>query len=169
MLNLSLTAVARGDLRVVGEVSPDDPLFDGLDFVLEEPVRLELQAGSVGEGVLVRGRIHALVELECRRCVKRVPYRMDEAVDILFERLEDEEAEDLAGEVYPLPRRGDDLDLRPALREQIVLRIPQFVVCSEECRGLCPQCGKDLNEGSCECVPEAPVSPWDALKNVKLD
>ncbi len=169
MLNLSLTAVTRGEVRVAGDLSPEDPLFEGLNITLREPVRLEMDARPVGEGVLVRGRVQLLVELECRRCVTAVPHRIDEEIDLLYEDLEEEEEAELAGEVYPLPRRGDDLDLRPALREQILLHVPEFVLCNDACRGLCPQCGTDLNEGSCDCIPEERSSPWDALKNVKLD
>jgi len=169
MLNLSLATVSRGEVRVEGEISPDDSLFEGIEVALHEPLRLEMEARSVGEGVLVRGRMRTVLELECRRCVKSVVLPVDETVDMLFEELDEEEEDELGGEIYPLPSRGDDLDLRPALREQILLRVPQYVVCSEACRGLCPQCGTDLNESSCECVPEEPVSPWDALKNVKLD
>jgi len=47
--------------------------------------------------------------------------------------------------------------------------VPQFTLCREECRGLCPQCGTNLNDGACECVPEQASSPWDALKNVEFD
>ena len=60
------------------------------------------------------------------------------------------------------------LELR-AVREQVLLQAPQFTLCREDCRGPCPTCGKDLNEGACECVPEAAPGPWDALKNVKFD
>jgi uncharacterized protein len=169
MLNLSLTAVSRGEVPIRGEVDPGDPLLEGLSLALREPARVEMEARSVGEGVLVRGRVQALLELECRRCVTAVEHRIDEEIDILYEVLDEEDEDDLAGEVYPLPRRGDDLDLRPALREQILLHVPQYVLCDEACRGLCPQCGTDLNRGSCDCVPEERSSPWDALKNVKLD
>jgi uncharacterized protein len=59
--------------------------------------------------------------------------------------------------------------LTVAVREQVLLQVPQFTLCREECRGLCPTCGADLNEGACECVPEQGASPWDALKDVKFD
>lgn len=169
MLNLSLTAISRAEVLVDGVVPASDPLFEGLDLALAEPLRLQLEARSVGEGVLVRGRVHAVLGMECRRCVKPVPYELDETLDILYEPLNEEEEEELGGEVYPLPERGDDLDLRPALREQLLLRVPEYVECSEECRGLCPQCGADLNEESCDCVPASRANPWDALKNVKFD
>lgn len=169
MLNLSLTAVSKAEVPIEEEISASDPLVEELGVALVEPMRLELTASSVGEGVLVRGRVHAVLSLECRRCVKAVPYTMDEGLDFLYEPLNADEENELAGEVYPLPSRGDDLDLRPALREQLLLRVPQYVECSSSCRGLCPQCGVDLNEGSCDCVPDTRESPWDALKNVKFD
>jgi uncharacterized protein len=55
------------------------------------------------------------------------------------------------------------------VREQLLLRLPDFVVCTEACRGICPQCGQDLNAATCDCVPEKAESPWDVLKNVKFD
>ena len=59
--------------------------------------------------------------------------------------------------------------MRPVLREQLLLRVPAYVVCREECRGLCPQCGANLNETTCACEPEQAASPWDALKKLKFD
>jgi uncharacterized protein len=108
------------------------------------------------------------VRLSCRRCLVPVESPVDEHVDLLFaDPLEGDEGAD-DGEVYPLPR-GDDLDLTGVVREQVVLHSPAFALCSEDCRGLCPSCGTDLNQGTCECVPQPAGGPWDALKNVKFD
>jgi uncharacterized protein len=170
MLNLSLTAIARGAVTVEGEIPPDDPVWEGTDLALAEPLRVELRAHSVGEGLLVRGTMRTRLRLECRRCLAPVEQEIDDEVDLLFEPMADEEEEvALSGEVYPLPPRGDQIDLRPALREQLLLRVPDYVVCDEECRGLCPQCGTDLNRATCSCVPETGPSPWDALAKLKFD
>ena len=166
---LSLLAVSRGESRVKGGISPDDPLWEGSGFTLLEPLSVDLLAQTVGEGVLVRGPMGTRLGLECRRCLAPVAVEVDDDVTLLFEPLAEGEEEELDGEVYPLPGRGDRLDLRPALREQLILRVPVLVVCSEACRGLCPTCGANLNETSCECVPEAEASPWSALKNLKFD
>ncbi|HEX6750764.1 MAG TPA: DUF177 domain-containing protein [Longimicrobium sp.] len=136
---------------------------------LVEPLDVDLSARSVGDGVLVRGTLRTRVRQACRRCLAPVEQEVDEHVDLLFAPPE-EDAEDVDdGEVYPLPARGDDLDLTGAVREQVLLQAPEFTLCREDCPGLCPTCGKDLNEGACECVPEAAESPWNALKNVKFD
>jgi DUF177 domain-containing protein len=168
MLNVSLAAVDRAEVRVREQVPPDDPMWADVAAPLVEPLDVDLTARSVGEGVFVRGRLRTRVRLACRRCLEPVEEPIDDTVDLLFEPLtaEDEDAE---GEVYPLPPRGDELDLREAIREQVLLRVPHFALCGEACKGLCPTCGADLNAGSCECEPEAEASPWDALKNVSFE
>lgn len=166
---LSLAEISRGEGRVEGAVSPGDPLWEGSAVQLQEPLRVDLRAQAVGDGVLVRGRMQTRLGLECRRCLAPVAVAVDDEVTLLYEPLAEDEEEDLEGEIYPLPARGDELDVGPALREELILRVPAFVVCSESCRGLCPSCGANLNETTCECVPEEEPSPWSALKNLKFD
>ena len=168
MLKVSLSALDRGEVHVREQVAPDDAMWNEAGLTLAEPLDVDLTARSVGDGVFLRGRLRTTVRLACRRCLTSVDREVDDTVDLLFEPLGPDDAE-LEGEVYPLPARGDELDLRDAVREQVLLRAPEFAVCREECRGLCPQCGTDLNTGQCECVAEQAPSPWDALKQVKFD
>lgn len=168
MLKVSLSALDRGEVHVREQVSPDDPMWEGAGLTLAAPLDVDLAARSVGEGVFLRGRLRTTVRQACRRCLTSVEQPVDDTIDLFFEPLTDED-DGADGEVYPLPERGDELDLREAVREQLLLRAPEFALCSEACRGLCPQCGTDLNTGQCDCVPEPAASPWDALKNVKFD
>jgi uncharacterized protein len=168
MLKVSLRALERGEVAVREQVPPDAELWEGAGVTLAAPLDVDLTARSVGEGVLVRGRLRTAVRLACRRCLVAVDREIDDTVDLLYEPLEGEE-DDADGEVYPLPPRGDTLDLGDAVREQVLLRAPAFALCREECRGLCPRCGTDRNTSECDCVPEPAESPWDALKNVKFD
>lgn len=64
---------------------------------------------------------------------------------------------------------GKELDLRPAVREQILLSLPSAPVCSEDCKGLCAKCGKDLNEGECGCDRTVMDPRWAALKGIQLE
>jgi uncharacterized protein len=168
MLKLNLSAVDRGEVPVREEIPPDHPMWAGTGMVLSEPVRVDLVARSVGEGIFLRGTLQTKVRVPCRRCLATTEREVDETVDFLFQELAEED-EDAAGEVYPLPPRGAEVDLSDAVREQLLLRIPQYVLCTEECRGLCPRCGADLNEAPCDCAPEEEASPWGALKKIKLD
>jgi uncharacterized protein len=169
MLILSLAAVAREPVAVRGVIAVDDPVWEGSEIEFVEPVRVDAEARSVGEGVLVRGQIAARIRTACRRCLTPVEVDVRDTIELLYEPLAGEDEDELEGEVFALPDRGDQLDLAPAIREQVVLRIPDYVVCSESCRGLCPQCGIDRNTQACACVPERGNGAWDALKKIKFD
>jgi uncharacterized protein len=169
MLHLSLAAVDRGEVTLREQIPPEHPMWSDTGVTLTRPLEVDLTARYVGDDdVLVRGTLRTAFSLACRRCLAPVEVVVDEHVDLLFAvPMEGEELGD-DGEVYPLPR-GDDLDLTSAVREHVVLESPAFALCGEDCRGLCPTCGADLNQGACECVPETADSPWNALKNVKFD
>lgn len=131
-------------LRVTGSHVPEPGDVD-LDVLLE---------AVEGGGILATGSAGAAWEGECRRCLRptagtlRAPFRE------LFEQDATE------GESYPL--RHEQVDLEPLAREVILLELPQAPLCTEDCRGLCPRCGVDLNEGECSCEPE-PDPRWAAL------
>ena len=166
---LNLTSVERAPVRLREEVPVDHPVWAESGIVLNEPLRVDLEGMVVGEGVLVRGEIETEVAADCRRCLTPAPVRIRDRIGLLFEPLGEEDEEALDGELYPLPTQGDKLDLTDALREQLTLRIPDYVVCSETCRGLCPTCGAELNHASCDCVPEPETGSWDALKKIEFD
>ena len=168
MLQISLLALDHGNVRVRESIAADAPLWDAVDFELCGPVEVDLEAQAVGEGVWVRGTALGAVRMECRRCLAEVQVPVEKELSLWFETLEPED-EDNDGEVYPLPARGDILELGDAVREQFVLAVPGFALCDEACRGLCSVCGTDRNTESCDCVPAEKASPWDALKNIRLD
>lgn len=169
MLQLNLLALDRGEVRVRESIPADAPLWDDVGFGLAGPVEIELAAQSVGEGVLVRGPLRTRVELECRRCLTAVEIPVEKELGLWFVAFGPEDEADADGESYPLPARGDTLDLREAVREQLVLAVPGFALCRETCEGICAVCGSDRNLASCGCAQPPSPSPWDALKDVKWD
>ena len=64
---------------------------------------------------------------------------------------------------------GKEIDLSGAVRESILLAVPPAPVCSDDCKGLCPKCGEDLNQGECGCDRNVPDPRWDALKAIQLE
>lgn len=168
MLKVNLAGLDRDEARLERTVSADDPFWTGMGVRPAEPLEVDLVARSVGDGVLVRGRLETAVAAECRRCLTPVvrPVRAD--VDLLFATLGPDE-EGMDAEVYPLPARGTELDVSAAVREQILLQVPEYALCREGCRGLCASCGANLNEGACGCVAEPRATPWDALKQARFD
>jgi len=70
--------------------------------------------------------------------------------------------------MYSLAGGVQEVDVTPALREALVLRIPIYLLCREDCRGLCSRCGANLNRERCTCAPEEVGNRWDVLDKLRL-
>ena len=168
MLIVDLGRLEReGRIRLRQDIGADDPIWNGLEFRFAEPVHVDLEAQQVIHDVLVQGTVEGTVAHECRRCLEPVTVHVAENLSLFFrDGIPEQEAE--AEEVYALPDRGD-LDLSQALREQLTLAVPRFVLCREDCRGLCPTCGTNLNESTCDCVVEEVDDRWAALRRINFE
>ncbi|MGH7700811.1 MAG: YceD family protein [Gemmatimonadales bacterium] len=161
MLQIDLRELARGPVDTGGELPGTDPLFAGLAAALSEPVRVAGRLQTAGEGRFYwRGSLRTVVAAQCRRCLGAVAVPVAAQVGALFSR-EPDGAED--AETYPVGPEATEIDLRPAVREELILALPQYVLCREDCRGLCPRCGKDLNAGPCGCPDPGADARWSAL------
>ena len=153
MLIVDLRQVHEGPVETTGTLLPEDPAFEELDLVLADPVEVEGRLQETGEGEyywhgFLRGRVRA----ECRRCLAEVLVPVDLELRVLFSR--DHATADDPG-VYPLDPRAPQVNLGEAVAEELSLAVPAFFLCREECAGLCPQCGADLNAGPCSCSNSA--------------
>jgi uncharacterized protein len=156
MLRIDVRDLQRGPVDTTGALEPEAPALEGLALALEGPVAIDgrLQSASEGE-YLWRGQISATVLGECRRCLAPVRHAVAADVDVLFST--DADATDDPS-VYPLPDSATHVDVTDAVREELALAAPTLVLCREDCAGLCPKCGADLNAGPCECArPAEPV------------
>lgn len=166
MLTVDLGQLQRAvRLEIEAQVDPSDSLLAGTDVQLARPLDVRLEAHQAGADVVVRGRLRGELALSCVRCLKPVRRELDEEITLLYvEGLDEVSAEDQ--EVYALPEKGRTLDLSPAIREHVLLAAPRFAVCREACRGLCPTCGADLNEETCECGESKVDERWAALRRL---
>lgn len=128
-------------------------------------VRIELQ--QAGPDVVVRGSLTGEFEQECRRCLAPVVTGVEEAVGLLY-RAGTEPGADEPADVLALPRTAE-LDLTDPLREHVMLAVPRYVYCREECKGLCPDCGANLNEAVCGCESVEVDDRWAPLRQLKAD
>ena len=103
---------------------------------------------------------------ECRRCLGPVSVPLREEVTLVFDPPDLLGGED-DGEIRVLPADASEVDLSEPIREELVLAAPTYTLCDPDCRGLCPRCGVDLNETTCECAVEEPDPRWDALRALK--
>lgn len=158
MLRVDIRDLQRGPVRTVGELSPEDPTFEGLGLELVGPVTVQGQLQATGDGeYLWRGGVHGVVRGECRRCLTEVIDEVDVQVDAAVFTSDPEAADD--PEFYPLPEKAAAVDVGAVVREELALAAQaHFLLCRDDCAGLCPKCGADLNAGPCAChTPAEPV------------
>lgn len=162
-------AVAGLPMRAALERPDDDASAGGgaaeLDLYMED------------QNIFVRGHLDGWVEVACSRCVGPLKLVVAEpiAVTYLPHAQVAQEDEELAGDEVEVDEedmdvysyQGEEVDLEPLLREQVILAVPFAPLCREDCKGLCPVCGIDLNTGTCTC-DRTPIDPrWSALRNLK--
>ena len=126
---------------------------------------------KVGENVMVHGRMFGAATVPCARCLQPALVDLAASIHMTYSRdteVVDAEMENPDDDVDFATYEGDEIDLGDLFREQILLAIPMTPLCREECKGLCSQCGKDLNDGPCSCEQPKKDSPFDALKGLKL-
>jgi uncharacterized protein len=157
----------------------DEPSVFGQDdaFRIVAPVELHADLRKDHEKVRLTGRLRTALELECGRCLEGYALPVDTTFDLLYLPATDMpsqpgerevEEDDLDTAFY----RDGVIDLAGLVREQLYLALPMKPLCQEGCRGLCPECGTNLNSGACSCTPawEDPrLAPLKALVRNKPD
>jgi uncharacterized protein len=134
---------------------------------------LEEHHGAKGKNIQdirLAGKLFVQVELYCDRCLEPVQQAVDRAFDLLYrpQGIDGGRAEQSVTTVEAEVSyyAGDGLLLEDALREQVLLALPMKTVCREDCKGLCPRCGKNLNQETCSCSANADIR-WEALGELK--
>lgn len=131
------------------------------------PVAWSGQITRLDQGYLLRARVSYDQTLECQRCLGRVTAPVSESVELLLlphdPAAAEEERELEEKDLGVLVVEGEEVDLAPILLEQVQLNVPMRPLCREDCAGLCPTCGADLNETRCRCAPRALDPRWSDL------
>lgn len=101
-----------------------------------EPVKLKAHATKITNAVIVDLAINAAMSTGCSRCLEEFKVSIKKEIRLS----------------YPVEKSETVIDLSPDIREEIILDYPLRPLCKPDCQGLCPKCGKNLNEGDCKCV-----------------
>jgi uncharacterized protein len=150
MLVVDLRELGRGPVETSGTLDAGHSALAGLDFELTGPLEVAGRIQQTGpDDYYWRGHLSGAVRQQCGRCLTDLDQRVEADIDAYFTN--DPDAAD-EPQRYPLPDTGSSLDLAPVVREELILTVPLFPLCRDDCAGLCPDCGADLNRGSCECA-----------------
>jgi uncharacterized protein len=151
----------------IGKLDLQDP---GLALKLPCQVVMNLERVNKRE-VRVRGTVTAGIQVFCDRCLVPFTVAIDSAFDLIYLPLNNlSETDELVLERRELDfsfYRDERIDLDELVREQIQLSLPMVNLCREDCKGLCSQCGQDLNTSPCRCSNDYVDPRWSALLELK--
>ena len=134
---------------------------------------IEERLGHKGviQDIRVLGELATTVESVCARCLEPVQSDVARKFELLYRPLGidagREEISVTQAEAEIGYYQGEGIDLKDILGEQVLLSVPIKMVCAEECKGLCPRCGQNLNQGDCQCPAPLAEPRWEALKALK--
>jgi len=168
MLELDLVALERvGSLAVEAEIPKDDPFWARSDLRPAAGLSVRLTGLLTASGeIVVRGSLSGRFQQDCRRCLEPVVVPVELDTTLVFVPSDSLSEESDLRTVAP---DATELELEEPVREELVLSVVPYAICSTECRGLCPGCGANLNEETCQCGTEARDPLWDALRALKTD
>ncbi|MED0756749.1 DUF177 domain-containing protein [Aneurinibacillus thermoaerophilus] len=122
-------------------------------IVEAKPARFIGEAHATSGLFIIEGQVSGELTIECARCLKRFPYSYNASSKEMF--MDEDQIEfgvDEEMEIHPL--ESDEIDVTPYLEATVLLSLPHTIVCSDDCKGLCPECGANRNEKDCGCVVE---------------
>jgi uncharacterized protein len=126
---------------------------------------------QVVQDIRLKGKLETDLEVACARCLELVVLPLKRSFDLLYRPLgtdaghEELSVTDAEAEIGYY--EGEGLLLEDTLREQVLLSVPLKALCREDCKGLCPHCGRNLNEGECSCTEQMEDPRWAALKEIR--
>jgi uncharacterized protein len=129
----------------------------------------ELLAHTDGE-MRIQGRLAVEMIAQCDRCLGRAKFPLETAFDLFYRPMtfiaREEEVEIDEGEAEIGFYEGGGIELEDILREQVLLALPMQRICSDTCKGICPVCGRNRNEATCDCRLENADDRWNALRDL---
>lgn len=154
MIRFSVARLEKEPIELVGSEPAEFLEIESSDLLTVcAPVSYDLVAKSVSGGALVEGKISTRLSGLCGRCLEPVEEEVSADNVCLFLEIGDEE----------------EMDISEDVRSEMLLALPMTLLCSDDCRGLCPVCGANRNRTVCGCEPPATgPSCWDALDDLKL-
>ncbi len=142
------------------DVAPVDIDLDQEErLVPDSPIVVRLECSSTNDGIMVVGSVAVQYRGVCRRCLRPVEgERTIEMHELYQETRTDPDA---------FPIENDQIDLRPMVRESILLDVPEAPLCRSDCPGLCPVCGADLTTETCSCETISVDPRWSVLSDLR--
>lgn len=158
----------KGDFAHVYQPEDLNPVDERIG--LTEPATVTGKIRLAGNEVFLNGHVDTRAKVECDRCLKTVETPVDADFELEYITGSEYESGDVAelteAEMSVAVFDGKAIDVDEIVKEQIVLAVPTRMLCREDCKGICPECGTDRNTGDCNCTTDDIDPRWAALKKI---
>ena len=151
-MKINVKRIPVGGETLQGTEPPAIMQLDEPDIRFLHEVAYDFLAQVQGKALLVTGVLRTTATLRCSRCLMVFDQPLHVGRFVFHQELHGE----------------DFVDLTANIREDILLELPQRALCEQDCRGLFPSCGMNLNEVDCQCEPSRVEMHWDALDQLKF-
>ncbi|MBQ6886124.1 MAG: DUF177 domain-containing protein [Lachnospiraceae bacterium] len=167
LINLTDVLTSEGKTEEQQVVIEMTSFSNGLEeYMIVEKSPLDLKISNMSKGkARVEGKAKIVLKMNCDRCLKEV----DEVLNLdIFREVfaPDEIAESTDEKGDQTFMEGYQLNVEDLINDEILLSLPMKVLCKEDCKGICRQCGKDLNEGECGCDTFVPDPRMAVIKDI---
>ncbi len=154
--------VTGAKIKLDGNVGFNDAEFLGETYRFNEPLRVTGEIYNNGQSLTLSARARGIMQTECARCLKPIDVDVDFDIHELLSRAEDGAREDEDVILF----YGHEIELDEIVADNFLMNISGRYLCKEDCKGICPKCGHDLNEGDCGCDREYIDPRWQALADI---
>ena len=179
-LEIQISELAEAPLTIDIDAKSSELGLGNDDFTFLDPVTGRATLTLVRGKVIVKGVLKCRVKTLCIRCLNDFEFECRGTVHIVYEhdrRLLEPPAVGDPNEPDLCYFDGESIKPYDDFRQVLLVNLPDFPLCTSECKGLCPQCGKDLNKGECGCETQSPASErekegedWKSkLRNLKSE
>jgi len=173
MLSLNLAKIRTAHESFEKVYAPEAVALEGDSFTVAEPCRLTFDIFKDKDQFRLVGRVATTLELPCSRCLEPFRWPIDASFELRYqprstntgEGEREVQEDDLSTAFYD----NDEIDLGQLMREQFYLGLPMKPLCRDDCRGLCSQCGTNLNRGACDCSSDWEDPRFAVLRTLKKE
>jgi uncharacterized protein len=169
-MRIEPASLESGKGKFTHAYAPGELVLEDDRVSLGEPPVVSGDIRQKGQRVRVHGRVSGSVQVECDRCLKLATLPVDSRFDVEYVTAEDYQAQravelgedDLNLSVFD----GEAVDIDELVTEELLLAVPDHVLCNESCKGMCAVCGVDKNSAECNCDTQQVDSRWAGLKEL---
>ena len=168
---LNVKDLAAHKIRIRKSYAPGSVEYHTTDFRQVEPLEVRGSAELIEGQIRVTGELHTRLEMVCARCLEPVHEDITREFDLFYRPLlsmtKEEEERLKLDDTEIAFFDGEGMFLADVLAEQVLLALPMKAICRSDCRGLCPQCGVNLNNEECRCeshMGDMRIAPLSRLK-----